>query len=89
MTYEYTCPKCGPTTRTVPIAQRNDQVCDCGKPLMREFPPKGLIMEIPTCFRETHGFGMCEPQNDEERKNWNEWGVTPVKPRYGRGTKVD
>lgn len=36
MTYFYVCPDCGPSERQSPIADRDNQVCECGQPLKRD-----------------------------------------------------
>lgn len=86
MTYEYTCPKHGQITRSVPVTERDCQVCDCGAKLKRVFPPRASIF-VPLSFIDATG-DVCGPQNAEEKKHWDECGVTAQKSRWGRGVKV-
>jgi hypothetical protein len=66
--YEYTCEKCGEVTRNCPLAERNNQVCDCGRPLERIFPPRGLSIKVPESFRLN--WSDILPTDEAEAKTW-------------------
>lgn len=37
--YDYSCPKCGnSTSMIVPYSERDNQLCECGEILVKEFP---------------------------------------------------
>jgi putative FmdB family regulatory protein len=51
MIYSYTCPSCDKVVdRTVSVAARDEQSCDCGTELVRRFIPEGLRVLIPARF---------------------------------------
>jgi hypothetical protein len=78
MTYDYTCPACSAQdTRTVPVAEMNNQKCKCGATLKNTTKPTVNIC-IPDWFHDGPGTAAL-PQNDYERGVWEENGVTQVK----------
>jgi hypothetical protein len=80
--YDYYCPECDPlephklAELNVPISEMDDQYCDCGAKLVRVFTPT-MNIAIPMAFATTGD--PCLPDNDEERKRWDDCGVSSRK----------
>jgi putative FmdB family regulatory protein len=77
MIYDYKCSNCSTkSTRSVPCDDRDKQACECGAELKRIFTPT-VNINIPGWFHDGAGTDAL-PQNDYERKVWEESGVRPA-----------
>lgn len=85
MTYCYACDNCGYIERNVTLAKRNDQVCDCGRPLKRDMGAEMVSKEtrIPLAFK--HTAREFDPKHLEGTAPFSKERLKYAEETYGKG----
>lgn len=77
MRYDYQCENCGQEEeRSVPVEDRDQQICSCGAALRRLCGFKNLTINIPMHFG-AQGSSASDilPSSPEAEANWRKMGV--------------